>query len=160
MSHRIAAGRGAIPSAARAFYNLGDEEDWLPAPPSSGRRLGALVLAGMVLLSAPLFWTLNSLGIAGDIPVAVAHSGSSGPGSGDDDDGDGDGDGDGNDDDQSGPPSLTGSATSHAANTAGTTNDTNVTNQSNGVSATGTATSHAGNGTQGTTNDTNRTRAS
>ena len=107
------------PRAARAFYNLQGSDALLPAETSALKRSGALFLAAMVLLSAPLFWAANAAGLIGDVPSAIAKSSNSGPGGGDDDSsGPGGGDDDG-DDDNSGPGTA---GTSAAGNdTAGTT---------------------------------------
>ena len=137
------AGTGApLSPAARAFSTLTEQGDWMPAPASPAKRFSAVLLAMMVLASAPLFWAANAIGLAGDLPVAVAASGPGHSGSGDDDD-DNSGPGSGDDDDDdSGQSNVRTDDTSRAGHsTRGTTrdNDTN-TNTGTRVNTAGTNT--------------------
>ncbi len=147
----------AMSPAARVFSSLQADDVLLPGKASALRRSSAVLLALMVLVSAPLFWAANASGLIGDLPSAVAHSGSSGPGSGDDDDDDRSGPGDGGDDDddsgtgthtRTGARADTDDTSANGHSTRGTTNDDDT------ATKLGTDdTSNNGHSTRGTTND-------
>ena len=138
------------PKAARAFYNLQGEDALLPAEASALKKSGAIALMAMVLLSAPLFWAANAMGLIGDVPTAIAKDGSSGPGGGDDDNsGPGDG-GDGDDDDNAGHQDTQGTSAA-ARDTAGTTAGGDDTAGNNDDNQDTQGTSAGGHDTAGTT---------
>ena len=159
---------GAAPSA---FLHLSDEGTIeLDERPSAARMVAALLLMGLVLLAAPLFWVTNAQGSDQPLAVKSGNSGSnSGPGSGDDDDPDNSGPGNADDDDDSvaatGTTANTGPSNSATNDTAGeaqapgnddddSQDDTTNGQQSNGTrenSATNTA--QTGNGPNTNTKD-------
>lgn len=153
MSKRSSA-RRTISPAARVFTQLQADEALLPGETSMLRRSGALFLALLVLGAVPLFWAANAVGVLGDVPAAVAHSGSSGSGSDGDEDNSGPG-GDGDDDDDDSAPLNTDETSVTAASTVGTTADADTATQTDGQArAVGTNdTSANGDSTRGTTND-------
>jgi hypothetical protein len=161
---------GAAPSA---FLRLSDEGTIeLDERPASARRAFAMLLMGLVLLAAPLFWVTSAQGADQPLAVKSGNSGSnSGPGSGDDDDPDNSGPGNADDDDDDSVDTPTGttqgtgpsnSATNTAQNQApgqgddddDSQDDTTNGQQSNGTrenSATNTA--QTGNGPNTNTKD-------
>jgi len=137
---------GSVSPAARVFSALQADDVVLPGQTSALRRSGAVFLALMVLVPAPLFWAANAAGVIGDVPTAVAHGGSSGPG-GDDDGDDSSGPG-GADDDDDEATLKTDDTSANGASTRGTTDDNDT------VTKLGTDdTSANGEETRGTTND-------
>ena len=121
MSNRTKAARSVSP-AARVFSAPQTDDVVLPGEASALRRSGALFLAAMVLVSAPLFWAANAAGVIGDVPAAVAHGGNSGPGGGDDDADDSNAPGSDGDDDGS-ATLKTDDTSASGASTRGTTAD-------------------------------------
>lgn len=145
MSYRTEATASVSP-AARVFSALQADDVVLPGQASALRRSGAVFLALMVLVSAPLFWAANAAGVIGDVPAAVAHGGNSGPG-GDDDGDDSSGPGSDGDDDDS-ATLKTDDTSANGASTRGTTDDDDT------VTKLGTDdTSANAESTKGTTND-------
>ncbi len=146
MSNRTKAARSVAP-AARVFSALQADDVVLPGQASALRRSGALFLAAMILVSAPLFWAANAAGVIGDVPAAVAHGGNSGPGGGNDDGDDSSGPGNDGDDDDS-ATLKTDDTSANGASTRGTTDDNDT------ATKLGTDdTSANGQSTKGTTND-------
>lgn len=120
MSNKIRATGSASP-AARVFSALQADDVVLPGEASALRRSGAVFLALIVLVSAPLFWAANAAGVIGDVPTAVAHGGNSGPGGGDGDDDDSSGPGGDGDDDSA--TLRTDDTSANGQSTKGTTDD-------------------------------------
>jgi hypothetical protein len=143
---RRAPGEGRLGPASRAFLRMSEGEAALDSEEASrGRKLVALGLAVLALLTLPLLWL--ALGPGNDQAVAVvagkSDDDSSGPGSGDDDDNSGPGGGDDSTGDES--SSVTASATSRGNRETGGTTRGEATTQD------GTATSKRGNSTRGST---------
>ena len=136
---------GSVSPAARVFSALQADDVVLPGEASALRRSGAIFLAAMILVSAPLFWAANAAGVIGDLPTAVAHGGNSGPGGGDDDADDSSGPGSDGDDSAT---LKTDDTSANGASTRGTTDD-NDTRTKLGTDDT----SAAGETTKGTTAD-------
>jgi hypothetical protein len=86
-----------VPPAARAFSALQAEDALLPGEASALRRSLALVLAGLVLVSVPLYGAANAVGLVGDRPLAIAKQGTTSQPGGDDGASGGSGEGDGDD---------------------------------------------------------------
>lgn len=131
-----------VPAAARAFAALqGDDATTAGDGPSTGRRLGATVLALLALAAFPLYLAASSTGLFADAPNALAKGPNSGPGSsGDDDDDDSSGPGAGgraDDDDDTGTHTRTGARAATddtsrpGASTRGTTRDNDTQTNSN-----------------------------